>query len=381
MRPAIVLSGHTAALGVVRSLGKMDVPVVLVHYGEHDFAGRSKYVHETLQAPNPESSEDAFIAFLVDTAVRFPGAVLIPATDETIVAVSRHEKVLGQYYRLACTDWEVTQRFIDKQFTYALAEHCGVPAPRTLVPHTLEEARSGAKTLGLPCLVKPCQVHLYFERFGKKMLRADSLGQLEEAFTLAMEAGIEVMLQELIPGDDRNVVNYNSYMWNGEALAEFTAVHIRNGPAWFGPPRVVVSRHVPEVIEPGRRILREMGFSGYSCIEFKRDARDGVYKVLDVNGRHNLSTLLAVRCGINFPWLHYRHLSDGIIPQPSDYRKEIYWIDLFRDIGYTAKFITKERQSLWDYLQPYVKPHVFAIIDVSDMGPFLRRVLSYKAKN
>jgi predicted ATP-grasp superfamily ATP-dependent carboligase len=117
-----------------------------------------------------------------------------------------------------------------------------------------------------------------------------------------------------------------------------------------------------------------MGFSGYSCIEFKRDPRDGTFKVLDVNGRHNLSTLLAVRCGINFPWLHYAHLSEGIRPRVSGYREGVYWIDLVRDVGYSAKNLTRESISFMDYLRPYVNPHVFAILDAHDIGPLFARL-------
>jgi D-aspartate ligase len=380
MRHAIVLSGHTAALGVIRSLGTMGVPIVVVHYGEHSFAGRSRFVTASLHAPHPEQSEGEFIEFLVGCAGRFPGAVLFPTTDEGLAAISRHKERLAPHFLVACADWEVTRRIIDKQFTYALAERCGVPAPRTFVPHTLEEARSGAGELGFPCLVKPSQSHLFCERFGRKMVRADSLARLEETFTMATDAGIEVMLQEMIPGDDVNVVNYNSYVWEGKVLAEFTAVHVRNGPPWFGSPRVAVSRKVPEVIEPGRRILMELGFSGYACTEFKRDERDGVYKLMEVNGRHNLSTLLAVCCGVNFPWLHYRHLSEGIVPQAAGFREEFYWIDLVRDIGYTGMYLTRERHSLMDYLRPYLKPHVFAIFDRTDIRPFLNRVFAYKSR-
>jgi D-aspartate ligase len=380
MKPAIVLSGYTAALGIVRSLAAMGVPVVLVYYGDHDFAGRSRYVHTCLRAPHPEKSEREFIDFLVECGKRFPGAVLFPALDDSLIAVSRHKALLEQYFRVACTEWEVTQRYIDKQITYALAERCGVPAPRTLNPHSLEEARSGARELGLPCLVKPCQGHLFTARFGRKMVRAETIGQVEETYKAAEGAGLKVMLQELIPGNDTDVVNYNAYVWEGKVLVEFTAPHVRNGPPWFGQPRVVVSRKVPDVIEPGRRMLGALGFSGYACTEFKRDPRDGKYKVLDVNGRHNLSTLLAVRCGINFPWLHYRHLGEGIEPQPMEFREGIYWIDLMRDVGFTAMYLTRERQPLASYFRPYISPHVFAIFDRKDLRPFLRRMFSYKKK-
>ena len=42
--PAVVLSGHTMALAVVRSLGRAGVPVVVLHYDARDMAKASRYV-------------------------------------------------------------------------------------------------------------------------------------------------------------------------------------------------------------------------------------------------------------------------------------------------------------------------------------------------
>lgn len=380
MRPAIVVSGQTAALGVVRALGSQGVPVALVHYDDQDFAQHSRYLDCALRAPHPVTAEQEFVSFLLDCGSRFPGAVLFPAADDCLVPVSRHRELLEKHFRVACTDGETTRAFIDKQFTYALAGRCGIPAPRTLLPQSSAEALAGAAEMGFPCLVKPCQSHLFTARFGRKMIKAASVDEVARAFLQAAEAGLEVMLQELIPGDDHEVVNYNAYAWQGEALTEFTAIHVRNAPPWFGSPRVVVSRAVPEVIDPGRRILRALGFSGYACIEFKRDPRDGTYKLMEVNGRHNLSTMLAVRCGINFPWLHYRHLTVGEIPQACAFEQEVYWIDLVRDIGYTGLFLTRERHSPAAYLRPYLQPHVFAILDRGDFGTFRGRLVALADK-
>jgi predicted ATP-grasp superfamily ATP-dependent carboligase len=181
------------------------------------------------------------------------------------------------------------------------------------------------------------------------------------------------MLHEYIPGDDTQGVNYNSYFWNGEPLVEFTAEKVRLAPQGFGVPRVVISKDFPEVKEPGRKILKAMNFYGYSCTEFKRDIRDGTFKLMEVNGRHNLSTLLSVKCGINFPWLMYKHLVLGDLPSASDYKSGIYWIDLTKDIIYNLAHYHKERYSLVQYLRPYISPHVFAILDWKDPKPFIKR--------
>lgn len=376
MRPAIVLSTHTMGLGVIRALGIMGVPIIAVYYDNGDMGYVSKYVKEKVYAPHPEKSEDQFIDLLLKSATRFSGGLLIPASDETMTTVSRHKNLLERHYIVACTEWEITERFIDKMHTYTLADRVGVPAPKTVVPRSIEDLERYSQAIQYPCLVKPRQSHLYFALFKTKMVRVDNLDQMVAAYRQASEAGLEVMLQEIIPGDDSQSANYNSYFWKDEPLVEFTAQQLRKAPPEFGAPCVVMSKDIPEVVEPGRRILRAMGFYGYSCTEFKRDSRDGVYKLMEVNGRHNRSTLLAVRCGLNFPWFQYQHLVQGELPSPSHYRTGFYWISLDRDIASSAEYLRKKRYPLIQYIRPYLRPHVFDVLDWRDARPFIRRCLN-----
>jgi len=376
MKPAIVLSTHTMGLGVIRGLGIMGVPIVAVHYDDRDTGYVSKYVKERMSAPHPERSEGQFVDLLIERSSRFGGSLLIPTSDATLATVSRHRRLLERYYTVACTEWEITEQFIDKKRTYALAAAVGVPVPKTVVPRSVEDVERYSQIIQYPCLVKPSQSHRYYQMFKTKLVRVESPDQMLRAYRQARDVGLEVMLQDLIPGGDSDGVNYNSYFWNGEPLVEFTAQQLRNGPPEFGSPRVVVSKNIPEVIEPGRKILKAMGFYGYSCIEFKKDARDGVYKLMEVNGRHNLSSLLAVHCGINFPWIHYKHLMQGELPSTCSYRTGIYWIDLVRDIGYSIASHKKERYSLSQYIQPYLRSHVFAILDPRDPKPFVKRCIN-----
>jgi predicted ATP-grasp superfamily ATP-dependent carboligase len=312
----------------------MGVPVVIIHYRTRDTAHFSGKIRSSLRAPDPECAEEEFVDMLIREADRFEHGVLIPVADEAIVAVARHREKLQRHYHVACSPWNVARLFIDKKHTYELAEEHGIAAPKTILIRSLEDLETKGRSLGFPCLVKPSQSHLFYSRFRRKLALAETFDQLVREYLRATEVGLEVLLQEIIPGNDSQVANYCSYSWDGQALVEFTSQQIRKGPVSYGPPRIVCSRRVPEVIEPGRKILAAMGFQGYSCIEFKKDKRDGIYKLLEVNGRHNLSTLLAERCGINFPWLEYHHQISGQKPESTDFQTDIYWIDLIRDLGY-----------------------------------------------
>ena len=67
---------------------------------------------------------------------------------------------------------------------------------------------------------------------------------------------------------------------------------------------------------------------------------------MEVNARHNLSWLLAARCGLNFPWMQYRHLVDGIVPVQRDYQQGIYWVDVTRDLQNVTHYLRRRGYSL-----------------------------------
>jgi D-aspartate ligase len=377
MIPAVVIGTHTMGLGVIRALGRMDVPVIALHYRDDDMGFVSKFVRESIQIPHPESEEVRFLECLVELASRVHGSPLFPVSDESLKIVSRNKPFLQNYYKVACAEWEIIEKLLEKNFTYDLAQSIGVPIPRTSTPASMDEVLAFGKDLEYPCLVKPVESHRYYSLFRRKIVKAENFAQLAAAYQEAERAGMKVMLQELIPGEDTLGVNYNSYFWNGEPVIEFTARKIRSAPPELGSPCAAVSQKIPEVHEFGRTFLRAAKFYGYSCTEFKRDPRDGVYKLMEVNGRHNLSTLLAVNCGINFPWLHYLHLVEGCVPDAHGFREGLYWVDVERDLSYIPRRMFRHKESPLQIIEPYIHRHISAVYDVRDIKPFIKRYVDF----
>ncbi|MDD5370494.1 MAG: hypothetical protein PHQ40_15535, partial [Anaerolineaceae bacterium] len=371
MKSAYILSAYPAGLGVIRALRPHGVPLIVGYDSPKEIGRKSKFIQELLRLPSPEDLEAAYIDALLKAAHREPGDILIPTSDATLAAVSRNKPLLQEKYQVACPDWSVVEQFIDKKHTAALAEAVGVPAPQTLLPRRLEDIEEWAPRLHFPCLAKPSQVHLFSRHFPRKMTRVENLDELLQAYREAQAIGVELMIQEYIPGEDALGANYNAYYWEGKPLVEFTAHKIRNAPPEMGSPCVLVSQKIPAVVELGRKILGAVGYSGYACTEFKLDPRDGVYKLMEVNARPNLSTSLAVRCGINFPWLQYQHLAEGILPQAQDFETGIFWIDISRDLGYRLVNFGREHLTVNQFLAPYFQRHVFAVFDGSDPYPAL----------
>jgi D-aspartate ligase len=373
--PAIVLGGYTAGLGVARALGAMGVRIVCVWHDAAEVARHSAHVVEAVEAPDPAEDPDGYVEMLHALACPFRGGVLVPTSDPTVELVARHKAELERRYAVASADWEVAQRFLDKRRTYALARDAGIPTPATFAVDSLEDLRGSRPEFRLPCVVKPCSSHLYFRRFGRKMALVDNLEALSRAWIEAREAGLEVVVQEFIPGDDTLGVNYNAYFWEGRPVAEATAQKLRLAPPRIGFPRAIVSREVPEVREPGQRLFAAVGHQGFANVEFKRDPRDGEFKLMEMNGRHNFSTLLSFRAGVNFPWIMYRHLIDGQLPsRHPDQTSGVYWIALSSDVVHTIRSRGDQKISLGEFLLPYLHPHVFDHWSRRDPKPFLKRL-------
>ena len=290
-------------------------------------------------------------------------------------AAAKNKATLEKYYRTAFADWDIIKKIIEKKYTYRIAAEAGVPAPRTIVPGTISEAIRFTEEIGFPCLLKPSISHQFFAVFKKKMLILKNETELEEAFNLARESAIEMMLQELIPGDDTHGFNYNSYFIDGKPMVEFTAQKCRLSPPGIGFPRVIISKYIPELFEYGRKMVRATGYNGYSCMEFKRDERNGVYVFMEINGRQNLSTSLAVKCGINFPYLTYSHAVKQTFPEvDGNYRTGVYWIDFEKDVSETLRSFRLERFPFWTYVEPYLSPKVFSVVSLRDAKPAIKRV-------
>ncbi len=371
----VVSAGRVTSMAVTRSLAERGVPQVVLHWeGDDQVASVSRHVREALLVPHPERATPAFVQRLVELAPRLGGALLVPTSDDGVKVLAQRRAELSRHYVVAAPEWSVAERFIDKRHTYELADRLGIPIPRTLAPDGAADVERYARQAAYPCLVKPRESHLYAPRFGEKVTVVRSPAELRAACAAAADAGLEVVLQELIEGPDHISVNYNAYRGDGELLAECTARKVRLSPPRFGTPRVVRSEHVPEVVAPGRAILEGLGLDGPSCTEFKLDRRDGTYKLLEVNGRHNRSSLLSTASGVNFPWIEFRHRTAGERPGPVRAREGLYWIDEMQELRYAITAAGRDGAGLRDLARPWLRDHVFAVFDPRDPAPFAREL-------
>jgi D-aspartate ligase len=122
------------------------------------------------------------------------------------------------------------------------------------------------------------------------MTRSTSPGESERELVAELErqeslGAFNFVLQEYVPGGADSVWMCNAYFGrNGECRAVFTGQKLRQMSS-TGVASLAVCRENETVAEQTRTFMEGVGYRGCVGIGYRYDARDGLYKVLDVNAR------------------------------------------------------------------------------------------------
>ncbi len=150
---AIVVGGDYQGLGIVRSLGRRGVEVLVVD-DEHSISRHSRYTAGSYRFRDLRTDEQTVNALTALAHRRdLEGWVVYPTREETVAALSRHRAELLEYFRIPTPDWSVTQWAWDKRNTYQRAAELGIPTPRTW--HVSSEEELHAVDGEAPYVIKP----------------------------------------------------------------------------------------------------------------------------------------------------------------------------------------------------------------------------------
>jgi predicted ATP-grasp superfamily ATP-dependent carboligase len=319
---ALVTPGNLrSALAVTRSLGRRQIQVTIADEASRSLAGASRYCHRTVSAPSPARSGAAFVSAIREEVVRGRHNIVIPTDDVTLSLVSQARAQFEGQAALPFPDFETIQLAHDKGALAALASEKGIPIPKTIVVRNPAHLEDALKEVGLPAVVKARMSRFRVAgqwRDGGPVRYVRTAAELAEAVRDVRELFPCPLVQEHIDGDGRGIFVLVN---RGRLRAAFAHRRIREKPPSGGVS--VLSESVPldpRLLEHAERLLEALKWHGVAMLEFKRDARDGVSKLLEINGRFWGSLQLAVDSGVDFPYLLYRMALDGDIEPVFTYR-------------------------------------------------------------
>ena len=244
----------------------------------------------------------------------------------------------------------------------------------------LEEASLG---FPYPLIVKPSSSIEYWKHpFDgmKKVYVAHSKEEALEIIRSIYSSGYsdEMIVQDLIPGDDSNMNVLTAYSDKDGKVKMMCLGHVlleEHTPKGLGNHAAIITEFKPEVTEPFKKLLEDLGYRGFSNFDIKFDPRDGSMRAFEINLRQGRSNYYITSAGINIAKLI---VDDYILGNDIPYtecKNEHYWHSIPTKIVYkyvksdelknkVKKLIKekKESSSLWYGYDLRANPKRFAYV-------------------
>lgn len=376
--PAIILGLSANGLSIVRSLGRQGIPVMGISSSGDEAGLSSKFLKDSLVLPNPIYQENEFFASLIQLGKKLnQKAVLFPTADEYICVISKHRDDLSVYFDFPLPDRALVACLLDKQESCLLARDAGIPYPKTYLISDTNELMEISSQISYPCIIKPRLSHLWKEKYTEaKVAEARNKDELFGIYKKVRERGLEVIIQEIIPGPDSNVYEFMAYLdTDSKPLAYFTCRKLRQYPPGFGIGCLSESIFQPKIIELGLSFLKKIGYQGLVHIEFKIDSRTSQPVFLEANLRTSFIGELSKASGIDLPYIAYKNIAqmntDKSAPT-SKFKEGVKLLNFELDLGsFYRKWKNRELRVL-DWIKSfYGKKMAHSYFAIDDIKPFL----------
>lgn len=361
------------ALAAARSLGRWGVPVYAFQDARWAPVALSRYVRRTVVWNFDERPAEQSLARLLELAREIgQRPILIPTDDMSTLFIASHTQALRTSYLLPDQPAGLARSVSNKKTLYLLCREHGVPAPVTEFPQSRSDVLDFVATAAFPVVLKSYDPELLYRRKATSVSIARSKGELLELYDrMEVPGQPNLMLQEYIPGGPESIWMFNGYFnAASECLFGLTGRKIRQCPAGVGATTMAVCQHNEIVDGTTRDLMRALGYRGILDLGYRYDARDGQYKLLDLNPRIGSTfRLFTATNGMDVARALYLDLTGqpvppSIAPEGAKWMLEypdlfgylIYYRDGQRGLGGWLPSLRGVRESAWfaiDDLLPF----------------------------
>jgi D-aspartate ligase len=375
--PAIVLGSGRGALGVVRRLHEARIPLVCLGADRREERWSRWYRRYPEETPGRPLRD-----ILADCP--FDKAVLLPCSDATALEVSRLPVELRNRFPASVARTAVIERLADKAAFAQLLARLGVPHPLTLIPERPTDLDAIPEAVLHGAFLKPRNSSACMAVSGKKGFRVTSRREARETARRLADAGIGIVVQDYIPGPASMHYFLDGFRdAAGRTTGLFGRRRIRMHPPDFGSSCAMLSvdpAGLGQVASDLDRVLGDQNYRGPFNAEFKFDARDGKFKLIEINPRLWWFVEFAARCGVDTVAMAYADALRWPVPVASALALGVRMVDPTFDVfaawrewkagrltlGEWAKFYLGAEQPLFNWSDPM--PWVSEFVQYSVRG-------------
>jgi D-aspartate ligase len=292
--PALVLKVdsyalHHGGLGVVRSLGRLGIPVYGVYRERLTPAAVSSYLSGRFIWQGEPEDQDCFLdgMAMIGEGLGRP-VVLVPTDDLGAILISQHAPTLSRWFRFPQPPPGLAHLVASKKGLYELCGKLDIPCPQVSYPSSRHEAEEFAARASFPVIVKAIEPWRLPAGAGLKSTSiVHSPNDLVNLYRrVEDQTPVSLMLQEYIPRDCAQDWFFHGYCdARSSCLVSFTGVKVRSYPPYAGATSLGRCQDNEILRGHAEQLLHAIGYRGIMDLDYRLDLRDGEYKLLDFNPR------------------------------------------------------------------------------------------------
>ncbi len=334
--PAVLFGSAYTVLGTGRSLGRHGIPVYCASEGL-GYITTSRWCREIDGAPGVAEFSKLDVAL---RALPFNKAVLFPCSDHWVTEIAHLDSKLKAQFPCVISSAETIDVLLNKGKLALALQKYQFPAPLTMLVSSDADLDRWPKDRWPISFLKPCDSQKFMSVFFKKALRVSSQEEAHHWMLKIMAVGIEVVLQEYVPGPASRHFFLDGYVdSHGELKTLFARQRLRMFPLDFGDScclRSVTLESLGTLPERFAQLLKQLNYRGIFSAEFKHDPRDGEYRLLEINARPWWFISYAADCGVNVATMAYRDALGEEVPKVTEYR-----------VGAGLVSLTNDKKACW----------------------------------
>jgi D-aspartate ligase len=382
--PVVVLrSDSHGGLNIMRSLGRLGVPVYNVDPNPWAPAFRSRYCRAKFLWDIEHRPAELSLEYMAGVRRKIGRpCILIPTTDRTARFVADHSRRLAGDFLFPEQPPGLVDALASKREMFHLARRHGMPTPDAAFPQSRGDVLAFLERARFPVMLKGIDGQQLWERSGKKMFITRSEDELLALYDMAEDRqNLNLMLQEYIPGGDDTVWMFNGYFdTHSDCLVAFTGKKIRQCPIHTGSTSLGICLRNAAVEKATRCFMKAIGYRGVLDIGFRYDARDGQYKVLDANPRIGATFRLFVgENGMDVARALYLDLTNQeVVPSPAKEGRK--WIVEDLDLVSSYRYFCEGKLSVCEWIRSFRGIEEAAFISTDDPFPVSAMLVSRSAE-
>lgn len=354
---ALVLdAGLRQSLAAIRSLGERGLRVAAVDTSPGVPAFSSRWCQQAFICPADEGGE-AYFSYLEELLGLINVRVLIMASDATVALIRKHREQLEGRVQIALAKEPALGIAISKERTLEIARRLGIRVPLSLKVESLSQVDAALDEIGLPAIIKPVESWASNEQEGTRLgcLLVTTPDEARLAVEDLTRFGGCVLFQQFLSGRRESVSILYAH---GQIYAYYAQWHTHS---IHGASALRQSIAVPpDIGSAAEQLVRGINLEGIAEVEFRRDSAGKLY-LMEVNPRLWSSTELAVRSGVDFPYLLYQWASGEEIDMMMQYPIGGRLRYLRGEIYYTVTALMPSWRKGWPDLE--ITPPLRAILD------------------